>query len=118
MNQPTSSNSKTLRVLIGLQALTLAAVLAGPGGTPTASADFGRRDRNVPVLPNAAAQRQEVIRLLKVIVDNDQAAAKTLDGRMEVLNREVVGLGERIGGIEARLPDPDLAGAANDRELP
>jgi hypothetical protein len=106
-DQP-SNTPKPLRVLIALQSLTLVAVLAGQPAVPTAGADFGRADRVViPTLPNAAAQRQEMIRLLKVMVENDQAAAKKLDSQMEVLNREVIGLGERIGGIEQRLPEPE-----------
>lgn len=83
-----SASPKWMALLLALQGLTLLAALgAQPGATP-AEAGGQRRPaigidddepKREPVLPNAAGQRQEQIRLLTVIADQLVAVNAKLD---------------------------------------
>ncbi len=105
MSQPTETN-KTLKAVIALQALTLVAVLAAQPNASTAQAGFGDRDRAQPVLPNSAAQRNEMIRLLALQVESNKTASKELGSRFDKLDKQLGDIASTLGAIEAKLPDP------------
>ena len=76
--------------LFGLQVLILLVALAGQGSAvPTADAAQARRDpiaekqEHQNVLPNAADQRQEQIRLLRAILDE----LGNVNARLDQLNK-------------------------------
>ena len=103
------TENKTLKIVAALQALTLAAVLAGGSVGPAAHADFGDRvrERPTPILPNAAAQRAEMIRLLALQVEEDRAAAVDLGRRLDRIDERFSDVGTALSGLSGREPAAD-----------
>ena len=105
---PASSQQRCLTAVVVLQSLTLVAVLAGrPADTPAAAFDLdGNRGRNAPTLPNAAAQRQEMIRILQANVEASQASGEASNKTLQSIDRRVEGLVAAVERLEERLPEP------------
>ena len=101
-----SSGSKALKAVVVLQALTLVAVLAGRPTASTAEAFEPNRGRNAPTLPNAAAQRQEMIRLLSDVVEASKASSEASAKELKAIDKRLEGMAATIERIEDRLPEP------------
>jgi len=94
-----------LRGLMALQALTLVAVLAGANATPAANAF----DRPVPTLPNAAAQRNAMIELMRQDLEASRAAGKLAEQKLAGVEARLVEISGKLDAIADRLPEPEGA---------
>lgn len=92
-NESATKSTGTLRFLAGLQALTLVAVLAQ---SPTTAPAHG----TVPTLPNAAAQRQTMIDVLRQNAEQAKASSTQLDTQLKRIDDRLRTMDGRLAAIE------------------
>lgn len=110
--------SPAMKALVVLQAITLVAVVGSRSSAPEAfAASPDSRGRGV-TLPNAAAQRQEQIRLLEQIAEGTDAGAQraaesseALVEKLDAIEQRLAELSATVRRIEANAPQ-DAAPAA------
>lgn len=98
MNTTTTATSPALKALVVLQAITLLAVFGSRPAAPEASAAAPDSRGRGMTLPNAAAQRNEQITLLRQIADGVTAATRQASDSSQATS-------DRLGAIEKRLGD-------------